>query len=503
MSSSPHDGADAETDPISFQERVAQLNTQIDQLTAANLDPITRDELALDILCDRDALQAMLKELAKLHQLEAAMVSQVDLLDHRLATCDSILITIAALPRWRETFDSSPSAWWWFPEAEDAKPRIAIRRRELFWRGVSVVSLLATASAASTILPVFSIGGFGLGEALASAGQVTGLAVLGRGVLTPEGTKALKRFCAKFSIPGKWYNEAIAAFAVTLGTLSMWAAQDGLPRFFNYAADQHYQRGELSQARINYQKTLSLIPSNDEASLGLGLVYESLGQLKEAGDSYRRVADQGDPVALIRLARVQFFLLLKLNRSEKLVRTPATSEVEALLKLALHRLAGADLSVTEMANQRYQIYRNLGWLRWWQRDYGGAESVLKRAIQEDESFPQQQLGTGLSHCLLAQIYREEKREAEAATAYTACVQKSRPETLAEYQWFFQVGQGRMATCIDTSAVMRGTSRDLIQKLPLCRDAEAGQSNPVAPDPTQSVIPSSPRPTAGPEKPSSP
>lgn len=495
---------------VNFQERVAHLNAQLDRFSQADLDPIARDELALDILCDRDTLQGILKDLAKNRTLEATTVSEVDALDRRLVALDSKFITISALPRWRDTFDPSPNAWWWFPETEDSKPPIATRRRELFWRGVSVVSLLATASAASTILPVFSIGGFGLGEALASAGQVTGLAVLGRGVLTPEGTKALKRFCAKFSIPGKWYSEAIAAFSITLGALSMWAAQDGLPRFFNYTANQHYQRGELDQARVNYQKSLSLIPASDEASLGLGLVYESLGQLKEAGDAYRQVADQGDPIALNRLARVQFSLLLKTNRSDKLVRNQATAEVEALLKLALHRLEGSGLSTLDMANQRYQIYRNLGWLRWWQRDYIGAESVLKRAIEEDQSFPEQQLGTGLSHCLLAQIYREEQREIEAKAEYNVCVQKSRPETLAEYEWFFQVGQGRMATCIDTSAVMRGTTRALIQKLPLCRDSDPGRSNSVAPDPTQPITPqpkpiapSSPSPAAGTAAPSRP
>lgn len=469
-----------------FQERVAHLTEQLEQFAQKDLDPTVRDELALDILCDRDTLQVILKDLAKHQQLEAATVSEIDALDRRLATLDSKFLAIAALPRWRDTFDPGPNAWWWFPEAEGSKPKIATRRREIFWRGVSVVSLLATASAASTILPVFSIGGFGLGEALASAGQVTGLAVLGRGVLTPEGTKALKRFCAKFSIPGQWYSEAIAAFSITLGALSMWAAQDGLPRWFNYAANQHYQQGELDEARVNYQKTLSLMPNNDEASLGLGLVYESLGQLKEAGDSYRQVADQGDPIALSRLARVQFSLLLKTNRPDKLLQNQQTSEVEALLKLALHRVEKRNLSTSEAANQRYQIYRNLGWLRWWQRDYIGAEAILKRAIKEDESFPEQQLGTGLSHCLLAQMYREEKRDSEAEQEYAICLQKSRPETLSEYEWFFQVGQGRVATCIDTSAVMRGTTRETIQKLPLCMDDAAERNKLRTPNPGQST-----------------
>ena len=491
------------SDAPTFQERVAHLTEQLERFAQKDLDPTVRDELALDILCDRDTLQAILKDLAKHQQLEAATVSEIDALDRRLATLDSKFLAIAALPRWRDTFDPGPNAWWWFPEAEGSKPKIATRRREIFWRGVSVVSLLATASAASTILPVFSIGGFGLGEALASAGQVTGLAVLGRGVLTPEGTKALKQFCARFSIPGQWYSEAIAAFSITLGALSMWAAQDGLPRWFNYAANQHYQQGELEEARVNYQKTLSLMPNNDEASLGLGLVYESLGQLKEAGDSYRQVADQGDPIALSRLARVQFSLLLKTKRSDKLLRNQQTSEVEALLKLALHRIDTRGLSTIDAANQRYQIYRNLGWLRWWQRDYIGAESVLKRAIKEDESFPEKQLGTGLSHCLLAQIYREETREVEATQEYNICVQKSRPETLAEYEWFFQVGQGRMATCVDTSAVMRGTSREIIRKLPLCTEDDPGRKNSVAPDPTQPVIQSSPSSMTGTVAPPSP
>lgn len=229
------------------------------------------------------------------------------------------------------------------------------------------------------------------------------------------------------------------------------------------------------------------MPNNDEASLGLGLVYESLGQLKEAGDSYRQVADQGDPIALSRLARVQFSLLLKTNRPDKLLRNQQTAEVEALLKLALHRIDQRGLSTIEAANQHYQIYRNLGWLRWWQRDYIGAEAILKRAIKEDESFPEQQLGTGLSHCLLAQMYREEQRNSEAEQEYAICLQKSRPETLSEYEWFFQVGQGRVATCIDTSAVMRGTTRETIQKLPLCMEEAAERNKLQAP----SSVPSTP------------
>lgn len=497
MSSSPS------SDNSSFQEQIVHLNARLDHFSQNDLDPIARDELALDILCDRDNLQSILKDLAQNQKLEAATVSEIDTLDRRLVALNSKFINISALPRWRETFDPSPNSWWWFPEIEDSKPKIALRRRDVFWRGVSIVSLLATASAASTILPVFSIGGFGLGEALASAGQVTGLAVLGRGVLTPEGTKVLRQFCDKFSIPDKWYSEAIAAFSLTLGVVSMWAAQDGLPRWFNYSANQHYQLGELREARTSYQKTLSLMPSNNEASLGLGLVHESLGQLKEAGEAYQQVVEQGDPIALSRLARVQFFLLLKTNRPDKLLQNQQTAEIEALLKLALHRFENRGLSQNEAANQRYQIYRNLGWLRWWQRDYIGAEPVLKQAIKEDESVPDEQLGTGLSHCLLAQIYREGTREAEAQTEYTICVKKSRPETLAEYEWFFQVGQGRMATCIDTSAVIRGTSREIIEKLPLCADDNLGRRNSGTPDPTQGGQQPLPSPSGGTTTPTKP
>ena len=472
------------------------LNAQLDRFVQKDLDPIARDELALDILCDRDTLQSILKDLANHQKLEAATVSEVDTLDLRLFAVNRKFLSISALPRWRETFDPSPNAWWWFPEVEDSKPKTALRHRDIFWRGVSIVSLLATASAASTILPIFSVGGFSLGEALASAGQVTGLAVLGRGVITSEGTKVLKKFCNKFSIPDKWYSEAIAAFSLILGAVSMWAAQDGLPRLFNYTANQQYQLGELREARTNYKKTLSLMPSNNEASLGLGLVYESLGRLEEAGKAYQQVVEQGDPIALSRLARVRFSLLLKTDRPDKFLQNQQTAEIEALLKLALHRIDNRGLSRNEAANQRYQLYRNLGWLRWWQRNYIGAESSLKQSIKEDESFSEQQLGTGLSHCLLAQIYSEETRQAEAQIEYSICVKNSRPETLAEYEWFFQVGQGPMATCIDTSAVMRGTSRNVIQKLPLCAEGNLGSSNSVAPNPTQGVPQPLPSPSMG-------
>jgi Tfp pilus assembly protein PilF len=489
-------------DAASFQERIMHLNAQLDRFAQNDLDPIARDELALDILCDRDTLQSILKDLAKNQKLEAATVSEIDALDRRLVALNPKFIHISALPRWRETFDPNPNSWWWFPEVEDSKPKIALRRRDVFWRGVSIVSLLATASAASTILPVFSIGGFGLGEALASAGQVTGLAVLGRGVLTPEGTKVLRQFCDRFSIPDKWYSEAIAAFSLILGVVSMWAAQDGLPRWFNYTANQHYQLGELREARTSYQKTLSLMPSNNEAYLGLGLVYESLGQLKEAGEAYQQVVEQGDPIALSRLAHVQFSLLLQVDRPDKFLQNQQTAAIEALLKLALQRIDNRGLSQNEAANQRYQIYRNLGWLRWWQRDYIGAESALKQAIKEDNSFPEQQLGTGLSHCLLAEMYREETREAEAQTEYGICVKKSRPETLAEYEWFFQVGQGPMATCIDTSAVMRGTSREVIQKLPPCA-AKNDPGNSIDPKPNQGGQQPLPSPSVGTATPTKP
>lgn len=466
-----------------LDRRLHHLHLQLDHFAQGSTTATERDELALDILCDRDTLQSLLKELAKNQQLEAAAVAQVDALDRRLAQLDSQFLSISALPRWRATFDPSPSAWWWFPETEAAKPQLAVRKRELFWRGVSVISLLATASAASTMLPVFSIGGFGFGEALASAGQVTGLAVLGRGVLTPEGTKVLKRFCARFSIPGNWYSEAIAALSITLGLTSWWLAQDGLPKWFNHRAGIQYEQGNLRAAQDSYKQTLTLDSSNEQAILGLGLVFESLDQLKQAGETYRQAADQGNPIALSRLARVQFEQLLKTARPEKLTRNAQTAEVEGLLKMALHRLPKRQLPPVELANQTYQIYRNLGWLRWWQRDYTGAEGILRLAIAEDASFPQEQLGTGLSHCLLAQIQRERGLEAAAQELYRICLQKARPETLPEYQWFFQVGQGRMATCIDTSAVMQGTDRTAIAQLPLCQRVEVDRATPVAPDPT--------------------
>ncbi len=94
-----------------FQERVAHLTEQLEQFAQKDLDPTVRDELALDILCDRDTLQVILKDLAKHQQLEAATVSEIDALDRRLATLDSKFLAIAALPRWRDTFDPGPNAW--------------------------------------------------------------------------------------------------------------------------------------------------------------------------------------------------------------------------------------------------------------------------------------------------------------------------------------------------------------------------------------------------------
>ena len=132
---------------------------------------------------------------------------------------------------------------------------------------------------------------------------------------------------------------------------------------------------------------------------------------------------------------------------------------EAILRLGLQRaFIRRELDRVgeqESADIRYQFRTNLGWALLQQERYKEARQELQAAVEFDEQFPDQQLGSGMASCFLIKANLALGNKTEAIQNWPACRSKAHPEFISEYQWIVNSGFPQLANCLDTQSIVVG------------------------------------------------
>ena len=341
-------------------------------------------EKALEILSARDALQKVLKTQ---EPVAVDILSEVMELDLRLKQNAGRILKVLNLPECRESLPAPPKDWWWHLDSKEVNWLI---------RGLTVITWTGSLGLLANIASRFLSGGVGVLGAAAVVFPSFLTLLEARSELTEAGREGLEKLITKLGIPQYYREEAKFTPLLALSglLLGFWFALPLISQAYNDRGEKNYQQGQLGAAEENYLRAIALNPDNIYAHHNLGNLYEELQQFDKARTEYL-IAVKGDvPEAYNNLARL-------------LIKKKEYPEAVALLNQGLLQ-AGTQDSFPE---DKYNLFKNLGWARFQQGRDTEAEQALKTAtgIASNPEVAQYLQNQGSAHCLLAQVLERQKK----------------------------------------------------------------------------------------------
>ncbi|NER27575.1 MAG: tetratricopeptide repeat protein [Symploca sp. SIO1C4] len=358
-------------------------------------------EQVLAVLNARDLLQ---DALAKSENLSIEDQQELVELDIVLKKQAEKIIKVINLAEYRTSFQPCEQKWWWKLERE--VPPHLWDRWDWLWRGVTVGCWTVNLAVLVDIVPRFLTAGTGVVGAVAVAFPSFLTLLQAKSELTETGKKAFEKFLNRLRIPPHYHEEArLVSILLLLGFLLSFR---GLFPFFsdwyNQQGLKSYRNRELAGAEEKYLQALKLNPDNFKAHYNLGIIYEDLQEFEKARMSYQFAVKGNLVKAQNNLARLQILA----GKSELAIPLlwQGLNKTEAELPLRV----------------RYSLMKNLGWALFKQKQPEQAETILKAAIGL-ASTPEglEQIKTrSSSHCLLAQVYQQQKQDSKALEQWQEC-----------------------------------------------------------------------------------
>jgi len=337
-------------------------------------------------------------------------------LDGRLKKQAHLITGLVNLVDWRASLNPPADVWWWFFETP-ARPH-TLDRFDWLWNMFTFMSLIIASTLGADILLRFSsIAPDTLGV-LAIIVDVMITAMIAGGTLTHAGRGVIERLLALLNIPKYFWLEARFASAGLL-LLGLLAFRLALPQFAVYYNNQgfnNYRAGQWTSAQLDYDRAIKLYPDYPEAHYNYGLLYEDLADFGHARAEYQLAVQGGLVAAYNNLARLH---ILEENNF-------------AAVPLLL-----TGLSLTQDDTVKYDLYKNLGWVRLDQARYAEAEIYLGQAIDlANERAP--------AHCLLAQVLESQDDTASALVEWNNCLKYADGRNPDEDTWI-GIARQRLAT----------------------------------------------------------
>ncbi|MEM8639317.1 MAG: tetratricopeptide repeat protein [Cyanobacteria bacterium P01_G01_bin.54] len=372
-----------------------------------------QDHLVLEVLRTRDELQICLNVI-----LSEPTPSYTDAL-LQLATADARLETLGpkiadypSFKRWRKTLMPPSSAWWWHfePTAE------SWAHFNWLWNTVTVTILAANLAVVTDLATRFLSGDPGIFSSFAAIAPGI-LTLASGGAFTKGGQKFIDGLLRSWGLGHRYWQ--LTKFLLVL---SWFGLLYGFHYFLPTIARQYLKQGEqqyaqhnLAAAQDNFERALKLYPDYPEAQFFLGVVYEDLLSLDDAKTEYKRSIQAGYIPSYNNLARLH------------IIQTEDDQAV-VLLNQAL-ALINPELDSLTI---QYALYKNLGWAQFNKGNLAEAQASLEFALELDLEGGQD---TVEAHCLLAQVFEQQKSPDEALKEWEDCLQYLVPFDQYSQQWF--------------------------------------------------------------------
>ena len=403
-----------------YANSLKEIESEIPNLSEAQV---------LQLLLGRDAVEDLLTDKTQLS--EEQIINLIEL-DERLKKQGKAIASSVKLAKFQKVLKPDESAWWWFFQSPKQIDRWD--RFDWLWNVLTAAALGLGGSYMFITLQAFAVGGLGVAEAFGTIAQATGIALLGKGALTSGGNKQVEQLLEKVGIPSKFHSEVTCAGSIAL-MLAIYGIHTHLPNILYKQGVKEYNAGNLRQAEEKLLQAIQLNPQKSQFYIPLGEIYETTTELNKALQQYKNAVADGKSQGFNNAGRVY-------------IQQSDLDLAETLLQAGLQRVENDPAT-------EYQLRRNLGWALLDQKKYAQADTELKAAIALDSTITEDQIGGGMAFCFLAQSLTEQGQMPEAEANWLKCLDKARPETFHEYQWFIQIGQRHLASCINTSGITTG------------------------------------------------
>jgi Tfp pilus assembly protein PilF len=386
-----------------YHQRIDKLN-----------DADSWKDQALEILAllrQRDRIQHLIDQLED--ELESADISAEAWKglaedDRQVGQWNDCLLDLKILPHWRKSLNPPQHHWWWYPKKEEPQPILG-------WLlgGLTIALLAITLALAKDIATRFLTGAPGIWSSVGAIVPVVLALLATGGVLTKVGQQIVDAYLnQRLPYPRYW---PLIKFSLASGLLVLFfvAHSVGLPwaavKYHALGSRQYFEEGKLTNAQANFERSLRLNPDFPKANHDLALTYEDLRDFDQAKAEYAKAIKGGYLESVNNLARLQ-------------ILEDENYESAAVLLISAFQDKRRDPQDYEL---KYGLHKNLGWA-WLKQDrLPEAEGELLKAIRLETELD----GTRPdAHCLLAQVYENQQRRAEALVEWQTCRDTvSRPE----------------------------------------------------------------------------
>ena len=337
------------------------------------------------------------------------------------------------LTKWRKSRQPPAEAWWWFSGSYRRcffgfyawlRQFTWLDNLDWLWSAVSFLCLTISIALIVDISSRFFTGRPELGGAIQVSLQSLFTLLAGGSALTKPGRKFTQEILTYFNIPKRlWHEFSVLFSCIVLLVLFLYHHQ--LPQIADRYVErgkENYRAGQLSSAKQNFERALSLNPDEVGANYLLGNLYEKLNKFDDAITQYQIAAQGNFVLAYNDLARLYILknkpelAISLLLRSIELVEEPTNETNYSLEKLGI-----------SSEKVRYLSLNNLGWARLNQKRYEEAESRLIDAIKiSPRKAP--------AYCLLAQALEGMGNEAKAKDEWLDCLTFAKAENPDEDLW---------------------------------------------------------------------
>jgi Tfp pilus assembly protein PilF len=419
--------------PTPLQVALENYNTLLHDLTIA--DKNFTKEQGLELLAARDFLQ---KQLEANSPISAKIWTALTEQDARLKKQAYKITQVLDLAEYRESLLIFDQAWWYLDTRESSHPWNR-------WDGLVKTLKLILLGVNFTLIGAIAARFLGDGSGLIEIGGVifsTFISLLQtQNALTQARQQGFIKLMNRLKIPEYLYEEIqfFTTFIIFLLLISIFL---NFPFFSQYYKQEAYRlqnqtSPNLALAEKQYLKAIALDEDNLDAHYKLATLYEDLQDLDNAKKQYLISAKGG-------------YLDAYNNLAYWYIRENKDGEAIALLEKGKVLLAEKDqqldkLSETEKLNlavQKYNIYKNLGWARFKQNHLEDAKINLSIAIgiAEDSATQKYIRNPGSVFCLYAQVLqKQDKKSIAAKENWQKCLNLSQGKVLniEEDQWLFE------------------------------------------------------------------
>lgn len=368
------------------------------EVSLKSLDKVDFDiEQVLTVFNARDAVQQALKDEKSIPNSRLQKVIELD--EHLRNNAERITRAINGktadkLQSWRESIQPSAEAWWWKLDAIAPHPWDIW---DWLWISLSIAGWTANISLLVNIATRFLVGGVGLlGAAAVTLPSILALLQAGS-QFTKSGQEGFDKLLDK-KIPKQYHQEAklVSTLMMSGSLVIFWFALPSISDMYNHNGLKNYDEKNLGAAEQDYLRAISLNADNVEAHYNLGNLYEEWQDLEKAKKEYQLALSGDLPEAYNNLARLY-------------IREKKYPEAASLLKKGLV-LAQKENSTPEI---KYNLFKNLGWVRLEQGRNEEAQQNLQAAIgiTKNPEAIKYIKNPSAAYCLLAQVLEKQKQTA--------------------------------------------------------------------------------------------